>query len=421
MLRIGHWVAVSLVLPIGSATVLAQAITVAGRLGSPGGDTVGRRYTQTYAIESGPADSPRNVLVASTEFDVYLVVVAPNGRVLVDDDGGGSRNARLTLSSARGGEWLVVVTSFAPLVSGRFTVTVDGPPPPTLAAGRSLPSAAVERIRMLRGVLRDSATVVARPPVVRGPPVRERPSPIARPPTAERPPAAALPPTIARPPATALPPGSEGPQPAPVTRGARIPIFPWPPPQASATADVPLRLLQRPDRSLRQMSDVNDVLEMALEADGYSERSYYSIPRGFALVTRLEQTDAAGHPLPGSRRWATAPGPASEFNIARYIEALLRGTPGHFRVIVFGVTAEPFSQTATPVTRQEALSWLSRGLNSLPELIGNQPIDDRLRITVLVYEFELSDVGGPPTLATPGRLSGADHLMASGILAQLQR
>jgi hypothetical protein len=172
---------------------------------------------------------------------------------------------------------------------------------------------------------------------------------------------------------------------------------------------------------MRNLNEISDLLESTLQASGYSERAFYSIPGGFAIVTRLEQTYADGRPLPGPNRWATTSVPAARFSIPSYLKALLQGRSGYFRVIVFGVTAQPFSQSVVTVTEKETLGWIGKGLNSLPPSIGIVPVGERVRITALVYEFELSDLGGPPNFAFPGRLSGTEHLTASGILASLTR
>ncbi|HEY9225443.1 MAG TPA: hypothetical protein VIP11_02270 [Gemmatimonadaceae bacterium] len=369
----------------------AQSVTIEGRLDATTSVLVRNRYTQTYSVVvSSQTPRLRSLLASSPDFDTYLVVVAPDGRVYADDDSGEGKDAKLELPSARNGEWLFIVTTYGARETGRFKIVVDGPAPRAVS-GRSLPPAAIDSIgggnRPVYAAAAQAAPVRVRVDTVR----------VTRTDTVRI--------------FQSDPPGPSQPTPA----------FPWPPPQASAMSSVPLSVLRQGGRSLTTLRTISDVLEEALAANGYSERVFYSIPRGFALVTRIEQIDDVGQPLAGARRWATDPRPPTEFTISGYLRALLHGTPGHFRVIVFGVTAEPFSQSTASVTREETANWLREGLNSLPAPIGALAIDDRLRITALIYEFEISGTGGSPTFSMPGRLSGDDHLNNAGILARLKR
>ena len=69
---------------------------------------------------------------------------------------------------------------------------------------------------------------------------------------------------------------------------ARIPQFPWPPPWASATEVIPREMLEAEHDSTR-LRDVDRAITEALEQNGYYESSYYAVPAGFALVTKIEQ------------------------------------------------------------------------------------------------------------------------------------
>jgi hypothetical protein len=94
-----------------------------------------------YTIDSRPDKPLRSVQISSTDFDAVLIVVAPDGTAESDDDSAGDQNARLRIAP-RTGEWLIVVTADQLLRPGRFTLTVDGPPP--VPTNRRLPRAAFE-------------------------------------------------------------------------------------------------------------------------------------------------------------------------------------------------------------------------------------------------------------------------------------
>jgi hypothetical protein len=131
---------VLLALLTGSHHALAQEVTVTGRVQAQASSLVGKHYVQAYTIDSRPDKPLRSVQVSSTEFDAVLIVVSPEGTAEYDDDSAGDGNARLGIAP-RPGEWLIVVTAYELRRPGRFSLTVDGPPP--LPTNRPLPRAAI--------------------------------------------------------------------------------------------------------------------------------------------------------------------------------------------------------------------------------------------------------------------------------------
>jgi len=138
-MRIWRSLAVLSALLIWSHHALAQGVTVSGRVQAQASSLEGKHYVQAYTIQSRQDKPLRSVQVSSTDFDAVLIAVSPDGRAEYDDDSGGDGNARLRMAP-RTGEWLIVVTGYELLRPGRFSLTVDGPPPqPT---SRRLPQAA---------------------------------------------------------------------------------------------------------------------------------------------------------------------------------------------------------------------------------------------------------------------------------------
>ncbi len=198
-----------------------------------------------------------------------------------------------------------------------------------------------------------------------------------------------------------------------------FPAFPWPPPKASAFTVVGLDLLTR-DAPTPTLQALADRLEAALEAAGYGERSYYAVPGGFALVARLEQIYPDGTPKKAPDRWSMAVRAMNRFSLTEYFKALFRGTPGHFRVLVFVVTPHPFTQADVEVGVREGRAWLAGGMNALPPSIGARPRPDDVRCTALIYAFERPAAGASVSFEDPSPLTGKTHLEKARLWAALR-
>jgi hypothetical protein len=142
-MRIIHSLGVLSVLLISSQHAQAQDVTVSGRVPALASALVRNHYVQTYTIDSPPDKPLSSVQLSSTDFDAWLIAVAPDGAAYFDDESGGEGNARLRIPP-RMGEWLIVVTAYELRRPGAFTLTVDGTRP--LPTNRRLPPAAIERL-----------------------------------------------------------------------------------------------------------------------------------------------------------------------------------------------------------------------------------------------------------------------------------
>jgi hypothetical protein len=219
--------------------------------------------------------------------------------------------------------------------------------------------------------------------------------------------------------ATKPPAGDGHPHPQQSSGGERYPEFPWPPPEASATAIVPQLFLAN-SKGSTTLKDVDRRLTGALERNGYFESSYYAVPQGFALVTKMEQIKANGQSSDKTVRWIVNRQPLQKFSLQEYLRALFGAAPGRYRIIVFVVTPHPFSQSDAVVTPKEGSRWLREGLNQLPTPIGHLSFDD-LNCTALIYEFVRTSDVADPELQRPSQLSGRDHLEMSGIWRRLAK
>jgi hypothetical protein len=162
-----------------------------------------------------------------------------------------------------------------------------------------------------------------------------------------------------------------------------LPQFPWPPPKASTWRVLPAWPL---GPHMRAYGDIDMKLTSALDAKGYTERSYYSVPGGFALVTRLEQIYSDGRSKTPPDRFSVELLPASSFT--DYIFALFHANPGYYRVIVFVVTDQTIVQGVNAPAQSDVTHWLEAGANSLPDPPASNKLPQGVRCTALIYEME---------------------------------
>ena len=220
---------------------------------------------------------------------------------------------------------------------------------------------------------------------------------------------------------TALPPkirGSPVPPDVP-TATTVIPTFPWPPPPASAEHQIRNTWVSKGDHT--KLSDVAEKLEAALDDADYEKWKYSSVPRGFALVTQIEQIRPDGTPRTGKERFRTDLPSLSDTTFVEFLKALAKAPPGYYRVIVFIVTDTPFSRVDKKPTAEEAQRWLDVGLNQLPKSMGELTYGEDYRTTSLVYEFKKLSKNAPATFVPKSLESGKTHLEKARIWDALTR
>ena len=200
-------------------------------------------------------------------------------------------------------------------------------------------------------------------------------------------------------------------------RRAQMSEFPWLPPRASAFDIVPRDLLVG-EKQTPVLGDVDEALDSAFRLAGYVEKSYYSVPNGFAMASALEQINQDGTAKKPADRWSVKVAPLRKWSLRAYLESLLKASPGHYRVIVFVVTSEPFAESNTKLTECDVRSWKSSGLDRLPADIASRPYSPAHACIALIYEF--SRVGAQPAIfVDPSQMTGETHL--AKLLAALKR
>jgi hypothetical protein len=197
----------------------------------------------------------------------------------------------------------------------------------------------------------------------------------------------------------------------------QIPEFPWPPPQASASQVVPSEVFVRAGPP--SLGEIADQIGKALDSARYFERSFFAVPGGFAMVTRLEQINSDGTSKAESERWVTDLPSWGKFSLPEYLRALFTARPGYYRIIVFIVSPEPFAQTSNRISEEEAIAWLTEGANKLPVNLARLKFTDEYSCTALIYEFSKAQQQDPK-LNTPSALLGRVHLQQAHLWESLK-
>jgi hypothetical protein len=194
-----------------------------------------------------------------------------------------------------------------------------------------------------------------------------------------------------------------------------MPEFPWPPPTASAWDVIPNDLIIGHARAEVSFSMVEDRLGRALDTAGYHQRSFFTVPGGFAIVTQLERVGADGIAA-SDHRWQMADASAT-FSLESYLRRLLFAEPGNFRLVVLVVSDVPFSPNGGFMTASDASRLVGQGVNALPGAVLQRPYSQSYRCTALIYQFQKG--AAKPELLVPSPLPGRDHLVRARIWAAL--
>lgn len=189
-----------------------------------------------------------------------------------------------------------------------------------------------------------------------------------------------------------------------------IPIIPWPPPEASARADITAKVMSA-DRS---HGAIDRRLREVLSAHGYSDLYYFTVPTGgFVVMTRAERIDDAGKPLVKDR-WLTTKQTAI-LSAPDYVRKLIYGDDGRLRILTFVVSARDFQPQGGPATDADVQRWRSTGQPRLSEAVAGQTAPKGASITLLVYEFQLDRKEARLLEATANGLPVSAHLASLGL------
>jgi hypothetical protein len=214
------------------------------------------------------------------------------------------------------------------------------------------------------------------------------------------------------------PPTCEAPLPG--VPGVQIPFFPWPPPKPSAFVKIPRNLLVLGKwEGQTKVGDAAARLEIAFDKAGYGEKTWYAVPGGFALASRLEQFNPDGTSKNEPDRWSAHIKAPKIFGLKDVIRALFTAQEGRYRVIVFIVTNQPFSAADKTVSAEEAREWVQEGAFNLPQTIKEVDYTPEYYCEALIYEFDQLARDNPAVLKVPSELQGETHLRKAKIWSAL--
>lgn len=197
---------------------------------------------------------------------------------------------------------------------------------------------------------------------------------------------------------------------------------PWPPPKSSGLYVIPSEVLNKGGRPLT-LGEVEKRLSLALEAEDYTERRYYTAPGGFAIATRLEQLDDSGAPRKPPDRWSSDFTPnltsSSWADELRQYIALLRNKPGLFQILLFVVSDKTIVEGDYATSKAAASNWLAEGSTRLDPAIQRIKNTDTMECTVFVYDFESRRGDNPDSVTVTSLFPPKDQLRKAGILDKL--
>jgi hypothetical protein len=180
-----------------------------------------------------------------------------------------------------------------------------------------------------------------------------------------------------------------------------------------ATFDLPKTTFS----TIKTLGKVDEQLQLALDKQGFAQRSYFSVKNGFALVTQMEQYNQADGSSRNDRtRWLEFPARDNFSGIMDYFTSVLMPNKGYFRLFVFVVTDNAFKSKNERVSKTEATAWLSQGANRLPKVLVDMPYTEGYAVSVLVYEFEVPESNRKAKQVCPTpKFNARTHFMKAGI------
>ena len=188
------------------------------------------------------------------------------------------------------------------------------------------------------------------------------------------------------------------------------PQFPWPPPRASASYEIPWETF-KPSRA--SLEKVALQIQTALETNGYYERRWFAVKDGFVVMTHMEQFKKNGKSLSGRERWS------KQVHVS-FWDGIWGEEKGYFRWIVFIVTTKVLKETHAKFGIAELNGLFAQGAQSgFPRHIERIPFEKSHNCIALIYEFEKYTEGTEMLFNTESELAGKTHLEKAGILKAL--
>lgn len=180
-------------------------------------------------------------------------------------------------------------------------------------------------------------------------------------------------------------------------------IFPFPPPKDYTSYTLSGNVF----KSSKNLQDVHQELLKALTSCGYADLSYYSVPGGFAIVTKAEEINSDGSSFPSPGRF--------KLNYPDHMRAAgtISADVGRFRVFAFVLTNVPFGVVDDTGKTPIAGNWIGDGIEILPPALAEIKLTPEYHCSVLVYEFQAGGHNAPLIPVKTTKLSAEEHLQGS--------
>ena len=168
--------------------------------------------------------------------------------------------------------------------------------------------------------------------------------------------------------------------------GWDLPAFPWPPPEPSTFDRIPFSSIIGHEQNVT-MKELTDMLILILDKAGYYDATFYGLPDGVVLVTRLESMQEDGYPSLEARRWIELP--TGLFPFPKILEPWVEKESGLYRTIVFIISREdPSWNVEKPITSVEASDLVRFGRVYLTKDLEKIELKDDYRLTAYIYMFK---------------------------------
>ena len=196
-----------------------------------------------------------------------------------------------------------------------------------------------------------------------------------------------------------------------------LPKFPIPYPKPSTLDILPKTAFQK----CETLGDIDNILSKTLNRCDYYRKSYFQIPNGFALVTRLEKFNEDGSPKPDNERWVDIGNNNNSnlFSIKDYLKSLFTARPGHYRCIAFLISDQIFFSKNDIIKSEKAQAWINEGGLKLTDELFEMKVNSNYDVIALIYEFKKLEHTNEAKLISPSNIQGKTHLRKSNILAYL--
>ncbi|MEM6321889.1 MAG: hypothetical protein AAF960_29790 [Bacteroidota bacterium] len=166
-----------------------------------------------------------------------------------------------------------------------------------------------------------------------------------------------------------------------------MPIFPWPPPDASARVNV----LEDDLASIKNLGQLNQLIIEKLQRAGspMEVNRYFYLPNGFVLVTGLERIDESVQTSSQIERFRIAlTNESVDFRLLDYLKSLVGVEEGIYRLSAFVVTDDLTPNIPRIPTSREKSLWKGNSFGTLPKRVGKIPLNRQHYCRLYVYEFE---------------------------------